>query len=268
MLNVLIAISNMTNIILPRDIEVVVASFGGVGTSFLMSYIAQFKRTNSPKDKDGLKHLPLPPISLNPNVKFIYVYGDPKLATISLFRRGFQTYQSYKLQWGKVSVSPIPRKMTLQEYASAGIDRFNFREQFYNWYDKFLVHETMFIRYETIFENIEPLLEFLEVPRTYIDTFPKRRDRKSSESEISFKTLESLNDIYGSFCDELAMLQDVEVRKRNVPVPWMTTYLSKSYRNALIWTTKDSFKEANPGIYNMLRKIKKFVKYPSGSTSN
>jgi len=36
----------MGRIILPGDMEVVIASFGGVGTTFLHSYLAQYKKTN------------------------------------------------------------------------------------------------------------------------------------------------------------------------------------------------------------------------------
>lgn len=247
----------MFRMILPKNIEVVVTSFGGVGTSFLMFYLAQFKEINSPEDRDSLKHLPLPPISFNPRIKFIYVYGDPRLAVISLFRRGYhhlQSYklQSYKLRWDIDSQSLIPRKMTIQEYAALGIDRFRFREHFYNWYNCLLTHETMFLRYETLFESVELILDFLDIPRNHIDSFPKKVDRSSKKSDIHPKTWNHLNTIYGDFYNELTMLKDVEIRKRNSPGSLLTTYLSKPYRKALIRDVEDIL-EKKKRFITMLR---------------
>ncbi|MGB5632037.1 MAG: hypothetical protein WBM86_04545, partial [Waterburya sp.] len=54
-----------TRILLPGDTDVVVASFGGVGTTFLLKYLAQYRKTNHRFDADGVKHSPLPPISFN-----------------------------------------------------------------------------------------------------------------------------------------------------------------------------------------------------------
>lgn len=166
-----------TRILLPGDTDVVVASFGGVGTTFLLKYLAQYRKTNHRFDADGVKHSPLPPISFNSNIKFVYVYGNPQLAAISLFRRNFHYRQSQKLQkWGKKSISPIPEEMTLQEYASQGIDKLHFRNHFYNWYEKYLsVHPTMFIRYDTMYDNVELLRDFLNLPKDFVDKFPEKK---------------------------------------------------------------------------------------------
>ena len=251
----------MFRIILPKNIDVLVTSFGGVGTSFLMSYLAQFKEINSPADRDSLKHLPLPPVSFNPRVKFIYVHGDPRLAVISLFRRGYHYLQSYKLRSYELrldidSEAFIPKTMTVQEYAALGIDKFCFREHFYNWYNRLLTHETLFLRYETLFENVDSIFDFLDIPRKYVDSFPKKIDRASKKNEIPAETWNHLNMIYGDFYDELAELEDVEIRKRNSPISLMTTYLSKPYRNALIRDIEDTLEETNPDLYGMLCRFK------------
>lgn len=248
-------------IILPKNIEVLITSFGGVGTSFLISYLAQFKTINSHADRDSLKHLPLPPISFNSRVKFIYVHGDPRLAVISLFRRRYQYLQSYKLRSYELrletdSEALIPREMTVQEYATLGVDKLCFREQFYNWYNRLLTHETMFLRYETMFENVDSIFDFLDIPKKYLDSFPKKIDRASNKSEISAETWDQLNKMYGDFHHELAALEDVEIRKRNSPISLMTTYLSKPYRKALIRDMEDVLKESNPNLYTMLSGFK------------
>ena len=55
--------------IIPKDIEVVVGSYGGVGTTFFLDFVAQFKKTNHPQDEDKIKHLGMPPISFNKEIK-------------------------------------------------------------------------------------------------------------------------------------------------------------------------------------------------------
>lgn len=248
-------------IILPGNMELVVSSFGGVGTSFLLSYLTQYKKTNSPIDADGFKHSPVPPVSINGNTKFVYVYGNPQQSAISLFRRNFQYYQSIKLQrWGKKTISPIPQEMTLQEYASQGIDKFRFRNHFYNWYDKYLAAcPTMFIQYETIFDNVEPLLDFLDLPNSCIDSFPKKKKRASTFEEIPVETLKQLDHIYGDFSDELAKLDDVEIRKRAKHRIFAMTYLKSPYLKAFAFDLIALLKNHTPNIYTMLRKIKQLT---------
>jgi hypothetical protein len=232
----------MARLILPRDKEVIVASFGGVGTSFLMSFIARFKKINDADDKDHYKHSPLPPVSFNPNIKFIYVYGDPKLAVISLFRRGFHRKQARKLQWGTSFAQAVPQDMTLQEYADQGVDCFLLKEHFWNWYDRFLTHETMFVRYERLFDNREALLNFLDIPASEIESFPKKKERASKESEIPPDVSRKLEDIYGDFRDDLAQLEDIEVRKRHSPIFLIKKCLREPYRSDLISAAKSSLR--------------------------
>lgn len=85
-------------IFLKKNIEVLIVSSGGVGTTFLMEEIKRYKTTNDPDNKDGYKHLPIPPISQNPNLKVVYLFGDPVLACISLFRRKYQYAQSKSVE--------------------------------------------------------------------------------------------------------------------------------------------------------------------------
>jgi len=252
----------MARIILPRNMEVVVASFGGVGTTFLISYIEQYKKINHYDDEDGIKHLPLPPVSFNKNVKFVYVYGNPQLAAISLFRRDYHYLQSKKLQkCVRTHRPPIPLEMTLQEYASQGIDKFHFREQFYNWHDKYLSSSpTLFIRYETLFDNIEPLLEFLDLPGDCIEGFPKKRKRSSAIDDIPVVTRKQLDLMYGDFSDELAQLADVEIRKRTNrnfrEMPYLKSPYLKAYIGQAAFESKELLRKYTPQLYTLLRKLK------------
>ena len=252
----------MDQIILPRDTNVIIASFGGVGTTFLLKYLAQYKKTNHRFDADRIKHSPLPPISFNSNIKFVYVYGSPQLATVSLFQRNFQCRQSKKLQkWSKRTFSPIPESMTLQEYASQGIDKFCFRNHFYNWYEEYLsVHPTMFVRYETIYDNLKSLQDFLNLPQGFLDRFPKKKSRTATLEKISPEIRDRLDRMYGDFSDELARLDDVEIRARSNRKMFMMTYLKNPYLKALagqcLSESKIRLKEYIPPIYSTLKRIK------------
>lgn len=225
----------MYRIILPKDKEVVVTSFGGVGTSFILKFLSDYKNSNDPTDKDGFKHLPIPPISFNPDARFVYIFGNPTLSVISLFKRNYHYEQSIKLQryFGK-RISPIPKNMTLNNYASIGADKFFFRDHFYNWYkDSYLVHPTIFIRYESIYENITTLCNFLSLPTTAISNFPKKKSRSSSERDLSEKTFMQLNKIYEKFTCELNNMQDVEIRLKSKSAFSAVNYLKKPYLKAL-----------------------------------
>ena len=55
--------------IIPKDIEVVVGYYGGVGTTFFLDFVAQFKKTNHPQDEDKIKQLGMPPVSFNKDIQ-------------------------------------------------------------------------------------------------------------------------------------------------------------------------------------------------------
>lgn len=189
----------LTSLIVPRDVEVMVSSPGGVGTSFLLTHLSKYKRTNNPSDKDRFKHIIFPPLSHNKNIKYIYIFGSPIDSVISLFGRNFHFYHSAKIVSFKNTVKPIPEEKTLEEYASEGTDRFLFSEQFNNWLTHSKFYPTLFLRYEKIWDNLETLYEFLEIPQEEITSFPQKKERKSKLLDLDKKTQTGLKNIYGEF---------------------------------------------------------------------
>ena len=243
--------------VVPKDVEVVVASFGGVGTTFLMDYISQYKKTNFSCDRDQIKHSPIPPISFNRNIRFVYVYGNPVLATISLFRRGYHQWQSEKLSKYNRNLNTLAsRDISLEEYASLKTDQFNFRTHFYNWFEKYLVHPTMFIRYESIFNNIEPLVEFLDLPKSAVENFPKKKERKSSLDEVPLKTINELEELYSQFSHELESLNDVEIKISQRKEPLIKTYFSEPYPRVLLNNLLDIKSLARNNMFDTYKRVK------------
>lgn len=199
--------------LVPTDLDLVVTSYGGAGTTFFMEFLSRFKTINHLYDVGNLKHTAYPPVSIVPSQKFIYIFGDPIHATISLFQRNFHHLQSIKTQQGSNIHSPIPENITLEQYASEGIDRFGFRNHFYNWYNHSSFNPTLFLRYETLFENLPAIFDFLDLPESAIAEFPQKKRRASLAKEIPAETLRQLKNMYGKFQNELSTIPDIEIRK-------------------------------------------------------
>ncbi|EAZ81599.1 hypothetical protein [Algoriphagus machipongonensis] len=224
-----------------KDIEVIVSSYGGVGTTFLINWLKKYRNTNHPDDDDGLKHLPVPPLSTNKELKCVYIYGNPELATVSLFRRDFHHMHSVKLlKLEKWRTNPISLEMKLSDYAAEGVDRFKFEKHFFNWYEDYLNCPTFFVKYDKIFDSLEPLFDFLEIPKKRISDFPKPIKRTSSLNELSEETQENLHQLYGDFNQKLARLPDYEIRipektqsvlLSNLKLPYLGVWLDDKYFN-------------------------------------
>ena len=196
-----------------KNIEILIVSAGGVGTTFLMNFIMEFKSINHRYDYDDLKHNSLPPISKNKNLKIIYVFGNPIDATISLFRRNFQSTQSIKLNKNYIFKNHIKAETKLSDYSKSQIDCFHFENHFNNYYEKFLVYDTLFLKYEKIHENIEEILDFCEIERKSIKKFPKRKKRFSDSTKIDITVLENLKKLYGKIENDFENMPDTRIKK-------------------------------------------------------
>ena len=209
--------------VISKRIEVFVVSYGGVGTTSLIEFISRYKTTNDCDDYDGYKHLSIPPVSRNPDLKILYIYGDPMMACSSLFRRGFHRAQSIKLQaYWKFKADVIPYNESLGGYLETGIDKLCFEEHFNNWLDKYPLNDTMFIEFESMWENVEEILQFLELPREAAKDFPAIKTRNSSYDSLEEKALASLEGMYGQFAKRLNDYPAVFLVKNKKKNKWLT----------------------------------------------
>lgn len=239
--------------IIPKDIEVVVASYGGVGTTFFLDFVSQFKKTNDPQDEDKIKHLVIPPVSFNKNVRFVYIYGNPVEAVPSLFGRGMANFQSKKLQRDQQIINePIPLDATLEEYAIAGVDKFQFRKHFYNWYRDCLMHPTLFIRYEKIWDHKEEIFRFLGLPMSELENFPEKKQRRSKLDDLPQPVLEGLIDMYGDFAKELDEIGECVLRGEHYAGKISHTLCSRNLRIAIRREIGVGLNEKFPKIYRKL----------------
>lgn len=218
---------------IPRNIEFAVASGGGVATSMLGEFLSRRHCVNTPSDEDGFKHMPVPPVSLNPDFRWVFVFGCPVAATVSLFRRGYHSLQSRKLQRGYRPYRPIPLTMTLDAYADQGADLFFFERQFLNFSERHLLHPTLFLRYDAIWDHLDTLREFLGLSREEIAEFPPRIARKSDELVVPAETIEKLSAIYRPFVERLRKLPECFVREPGSPPGLLRFCLTKNFQLAV-----------------------------------
>ena len=245
----------MPHLLLPNSIDVLVVSYGGVGTTTIIDFLSGYIRTNSKGDEDGYKHLPLPPISFRKDVRFVYIFGDPVEAAVSLFRRGYQRRQSKMLQRWSGDFSPIPTSMSIDEYLDQGVDLLRFQTHFLNWHDRYLsCVPTLFLKYETLFEDAAILGEFLGLPQEALNDYPKRRPREAESREISRSLIARADEIYGEFGRYLSELPDHEVRRRSTPAMISSLFGAPYARAAFVEPARSPLKSTKTLLRRVLRK--------------
>lgn len=164
--------------IIPRDINVIVASYGGGATTLVMTFLRKNGvQTNDPSDRDYCKHLPVPPCSLNRNVRIIYIVSDPVDAVGSLFRRNYQwrAFRKFTRQW---IISPTALE-SVENYWKHGEDILNLRSHYTNWTSVFQRQQTLVVPYERLWDQAGTWLEFVGLPNSLISSLPEQRPRKT-----------------------------------------------------------------------------------------
>lgn len=193
--------------IIPKTIDTLVVSYGGVGTTFVIDFLQKHRNVNDSQDTDGLKHLPFQPISLGQNLKVLYVFGDPVEAVISLFRRRFHSTQSVKLS--PFAMRNVSHEMSLEEYADLERDSLLLGRHFRHWLSNPLGYPTLFVSYHDLWSNLDSIFDFFEISKDRIDDFPRQKTRNSSVEKIDPIVLEKLTSTYDSLREELASIGSI-----------------------------------------------------------
>ena len=166
------------------------------------------------KNDDLLKHSAGPPLTLNPDLKFIYIFGDPVKSVISLFRRDLHHPHSKKMELLNPGESHlIPEKATLMDYAKRGTDHFGFQKHFTNWQRSEIQNDILFIRLETMHRNMDRILDYLDLDQTCSDQFPKKIRRNSDPSALPSEIKEGLQHIYTDFRNQLDSVPDIFLKE-------------------------------------------------------
>lgn len=223
------------------DVEIVVASCGGVGTTFLIDFLSKYKKVNHSQNSDKLKHLSIPPVSFRKFFKIVYVWGNPVDSVVSIFRRNYQQHLSIHLQsYNRIFYRILPKEMTLEQYVRVGKDRFLFKKNYLNWHNKYLACPTLFISYEKIWDYLPQLFAFLDIPLTEINRFPPKKIRASDVSSLDLALQASLKNWYKEEVDFFLSLPDFEICMP--PEKRFSLLLTIRFTLAVFWKLLDEVK--------------------------
>ncbi|WP_309399510.1 hypothetical protein [Cerasicoccus maritimus] len=193
------------------NLDAVVTSFGGVATTTFIDFLRQKIVTNCPGNSDLYKHTAQPPVSNNPYFRAIYIFGDPTLATISLFNRNFHQHHSQIMQANFGQTSFIHEAQTLDAYLQQGDDRFNFRRHFDLWRNSDCWYPRLILRYEVLWDRLDEIANFLSIPASTFADFPPQQARGSAIDDLPAKTQTALYNLYGSDQAYLASQPDFQI---------------------------------------------------------
>ena len=238
---------NQRTIFANPDIDVIVTSSGGGGTTFLINEIARYKRTNDSENMDGLKHIPIPPLSKNPNIKAIYIFGNPILACVSLFHRKYHYTQSRMVQKFYVRKHLVAYNKKIQSYASEGKESLFFRRHLNNWNQRYNLYPILFIRYESLFSHLDELSDFLGLPPEFKGDFPSWKPRSSNFEGLSANTKADLEALYGPMNNEIKQWPDCFL------VPGQNGSVSRLFLTSNLYRT--AFLHAIGKRYPLLRSV-------------
>jgi hypothetical protein len=146
-------------------LDVLVVGPGGSGSTALIAHISKYFSCNSLIDLDGLKHLPSPP-PRKIAAKIIFVSGNFEDVRKSLSRRNRVLHQTIKL---RPSGMPAWHKKAWDLKHLVELQAKKFIEG--------PVVDTLYIHYEELFESAEIIANFLGAQRSFLETFPRRRER-------------------------------------------------------------------------------------------
>jgi hypothetical protein len=210
-----------------------VVSHGGVGTHA----VAKFIRPNCRLGFNPVRHHPslfvLPFVShdygknrhVNPvrmlngdDVRVIYVFGDPRNAACSFFRRRAKNNAWLRLAVANLggNASRVGPMLTLEKYVNDGRDLFGFEQHVKVWTggESRMIEKSdgcsypiLAVRYETMYEHVHDIAEFVGLSGME-DKFPPHRPRKCDWSEYKPAVVEGLSAMYGGLSEYEEALPD------------------------------------------------------------
>lgn len=214
-------------IIVNSENDILLASYGGVMSVTMAQWLGQYKQLFNLSEAAGAAaacHFPYPAISTNRRLRLVYIFGDPIMSVLSVFRRHFQLFGHYAYVAGDysqyTSLSTRIKMRSLKSYLASDIGAFPIQQHFHNWRTAPTQHPILFIRAETVWDNLDILQSFLELPDEAMRTFPKQQKRLSSYKRFGINRQEQdkLNQLYGDFKEELKQMPDTYIRPADWPV--------------------------------------------------
>lgn len=207
-----------------RSFDAIVCSYGGGGTTMLLHFLASHLKVNSwNSGDDGVKHIATPghPVLAERDVaKAVYIFADPAMAALSLFRRNYVWHTAPKLhsqshkngsEYRKIFRSN-PDWTEWSEFLDGGRDIFGFEKHWRAWNSAPAAFPIALVRYETIFDELPALFSFLKLPVNARASFPAKRERESKLSDLPSSEQDRLMEIYSPLREEIASAPNFIIR--------------------------------------------------------
>ena len=182
---------------------------GGAGHTYFMTFLSNSGiQINNIDDNDTLKHLSYPNIEKlesNNIIRCIFLYNNPLLCILSLFRRKYQYLQinklgnPFKLNTELNDDDDIDKFLMLTK--EKGCDIFGIKYQFDNWINNTLDIPVLFLDFNDILKEKEMLNRFIDKELDY-NNF-KIQERESIINNDLYNDL--YNDIYNDLYNDIKL---------------------------------------------------------------
>jgi hypothetical protein len=204
-----------------KELDVLVVSWGGVGSSFLIEFIEQNGlKVNSKDDTDnrgkdghlylsGIKHITHPEHSIleGYNIKkVIFLYDDIYDSVVSLFNRSYQYHQIIKMNNG--NDMNTDSEMTFDAFLQQNRDLFLFQRFYENWRYSKKPYPCLFLKGQHMYKHRYQICKFLDLDPTQSFDATKHV-RKSCSQDLSKIHRQQLENIYGGFNDFIHTQKDI-----------------------------------------------------------
>lgn len=183
-----------------------VVSFGGVGSSAILQHIENGDADRievHQKRKHCLAPHLIPEVRRGLEVKACFLFGNPYHSVISLFNRKLHRRHERSMSREMRRYTRALRvETTIEEYLSAGVDRFFFEQHLDNWigYDGRSVR-ILAAKYEDLADHIDEVMRFLDCERPF-QILP----RKTRFEDQSPAIQAGLEHMYGELKDRIDRL--------------------------------------------------------------
>lgn len=210
-----------------------VISYGGVGSKMLARWV--YSGHDKATWRRNHLHTRNPQPFRRTDCTFLYLFGDPRDAVISLFARRMRRHprHSFTPQADPVSAKHVPayvirhlrnidgisssidESWDIDAFArNARVDPFKLEDHFDRWFNANGYLDIIFIRYETLWNNKEAICDLLSIPTTEL---PEYHEREASWQKQPDAVQTRLCDLYGSFAARLESYPDIfRVDRRRV----------------------------------------------------
>ncbi len=185
-----------------------VSSFGGVGTTALYAHLESLG-ADVPRASDWgwPKHQRVPPrrADVANGFRSVYVFGDPRDAILSVFRRGYEIwhYERMQLEESAPSGRAEAALRSTVDFARGGFDPYKIDEHFANWLGVLDV-PVLFVHHEALSIRWEAIRSFVGLPSDApsLPTNQRKTDWRSEPDEIR----DGFTSIYGELADFIERL--------------------------------------------------------------